>query len=1064
MPLRKFTALSARTVACFLASEDDPEKALCPHEPTIPPIQALTKNGTHHSHLKREARSVARTEAQPNNGTLEAGTMPSAVTAERAAKDGEASARSTDQRESLVSNRPRSDGAHCHDSRDDEKTKEASVEKGREKDPKSFTQNLFDTFAIRMLEWLPVPNLMSVPDVTLAGEDSRESSKNARIDENQTTMKASEHSDKVESQDLGNPDTGDSKLKPRSPSVTTRLRLNSASTLNHTNPPGVRKTSKSRALGANEEPKQGSQQYPQPETLRQRQGLREQGARRRSQSELPSQAERKNEGFNSQVGILNEECTTASGSPESAMAWGQLKAWITQNQEDTSVSCTDKLKSCESSQISSEADRPQVDTMKKPPGLPSVENPDADPTLVLGLPTEQSIASKYASVYLHPRNGYAPCGSTYPITSTNKMPPTETLRSSHSSGSSIVGLPPDTPLKHRTNPKEASTLLPDIDHSTSGRTVSSFKKTAGRSTVRLPQSLSHLSVDIVEGLLDIVKPPSKSAEDPLLFYKLSGFRVGQASKTSILRQHRRALQFGAQSLFYVMSTPEALLRSFRTRLDDASQPSGEDDHIKSDHPTQIDQAIRSLNVFNESKVIFRSLWIALGALFTPPPDLSHPKTPRMKAAISLSKTRSSSSSGEHAAVSSSTDNVYYPDREAVHILKLSLSALVAAVPRASAQTMLAIRTLRASGRVAPDANPLATNAELVRSLLKVTDVLEDELALSLMCRLVQAIAARCCAAEIIKNKQARNYSRTSQGIRSQDVLGLLLEYLREAQSETSSSGAAKSITAGRGTPIITAGSNKVWSMSAVTVEWLRSVLLKKWDGRAKVARWGVVGGAVMILASLCKSHADHIRHLSTTDTLTDAHHEELGLSPETFHTPFLSERLDPMDMPVEWLADTASSKSLHLLSYSFLFPPSALVTYFRALNFASMSKAYEAAMTTSRLVLHLAFAGDQNDGRLCTRLKTAMSTNLVIEVRRDNVLRDALNQLWRRERRELMRPLKVRMGMDEGEEGVDHGGVQQEFFRMAIGEALNPDYGMAFPPKNSSDRHLSLSVDRLVHN
>jgi len=129
-----------------------------------------------------------------------------------------------------------------------------------------------------------------------------------------------------------------------------------------------------------------------------------------------------------------------------------------------------------------------------------------------------------------------------------------------------------------------------------------------------------------------------------------------------------------------------------------------------------------------------------------------------------------------------------------------------------------------------------------------------------------------------------------------------------------------------------------------------------------------------------------------------------------------------------------------------------------------MSKAYEAAMTTSRLVLHLAFAGDQNDGRLCTRLKTAMSTNLVIEVRRDNVLRDALNQLWRRERRELMRPLKVRMGMDEGEEGVDHGGVQQEFFRMAIGEALNPDYGMAFPPKNSSDRHLSLSVDRLVHN
>ncbi|KAL8940571.1 MAG: hypothetical protein Q9211_002219 [Gyalolechia sp. 1 TL-2023] len=34
------------------------------------------------------------------------------------------------------------------------------------------------------------------------------------------------------------------------------------------------------------------------------------------------------------------------------------------------------------------------------------------------------------------------------------------------------------------------------------------------------------------------------------------------------------------------------------------------------------------------------------------------------------------------------------------------------------------------------------------------------------------------------------------------------------------------------------------------------------------------------------------------------------------------------------------------------------------------------------------------------------------------------------------------MGMDEGEEGVDHGGVQQEFFRIAISEVMNPDYGM----------------------
>jgi hypothetical protein len=34
------------------------------------------------------------------------------------------------------------------------------------------------------------------------------------------------------------------------------------------------------------------------------------------------------------------------------------------------------------------------------------------------------------------------------------------------------------------------------------------------------------------------------------------------------------------------------------------------------------------------------------------------------------------------------------------------------------------------------------------------------------------------------------------------------------------------------------------------------------------------------------------------------------------------------------------------------------------------------------------------------------------------------------------------MGIDEGEEGVDSGGVQQEMFRVLFGEALDPSYGM----------------------
>lgn len=74
----------------------------------------------------------------------------------------------------------------------------------------------------------------------------------------------------------------------------------------------------------------------------------------------------------------------------------------------------------------------------------------------------------------------------------------------------------------------------------------------------------------------------------------------------------------------------------------------------------------------------------------------------------------------------------------------------------------------------------------------------------------------------------------------------------------------------------------------------------------------------------------------------------------------------------------------------------------------------------------------------------------MLEIRRDRVLQDAFDQLWRREVRELLRPFKVKLGEDLGEEGVDLGGVQQEFFRLAIAEALDPKYGMSISLESSS--------------
>jgi hypothetical protein len=163
-------------------------------------------------------------------------------------------------------------------------------------------------------------------------------------------------------------------------------------------------------------------------------------------------------------------------------------------------------------------------------------------------------------------------------------------------------------------------------------------------------------------------------------------------------------------------------------------------------------------------------------------------------------------------------------------------------------------------------------------------------------------------------------------------------------------------------------------------------------------------------------------------------------------TEYFSERLDSMEMPVEWLSFTPNKKTMHLLDHPYLFSPATLVTYFRAINFSRMSRSFEASNTMMGRI-HLTMqpgtlmtdSGRRED--LLDRLRTAISRFLVLQIRRDNVLVDAFNHLWRREQRELLRPLKIRLGEDSGEEGSDSGGVQQEFFRLAIAEALNPDYG-----------------------
>lgn len=197
----------------------------------------------------------------------------------------------------------------------------------------------------------------------------------------------------------------------------------------------------------------------------------------------------------------------------------------------------------------------------------------------------------------------------------------------------------------------------------------------------------------------------------------------------------------------------------------------------------------------------------------------------------------------------------------------------------------------------------------------------------------------------------------------------------------------------------------------------------------------------------------------------DDGHQSYGIDQEFFHTRALSDRFDPKDVSVQWFDSEPKAGILHLLDYAFLFPENLRVTYFRAVNLAHMTKAYEQSVTMQRLAsrvsMNTAFM-NPHDERLDQRLRIPLSSYLLVEIRRETVLHDALNQVFEREIRELKRPLKVRFA-NEGEEGVDHGGVQQDFFIVVFREALRPDYGLFTTDEQTRMNWFSVAPIEPIH-
>lgn len=161
-----------------------------------------------------------------------------------------------------------------------------------------------------------------------------------------------------------------------------------------------------------------------------------------------------------------------------------------------------------------------------------------------------------------------------------------------------------------------------------------------------------------------------------------------------------------------------------------------------------------------------------------------------------------------------------------------------------------------------------------------------------------------------------------------------------------------------------------------------------------------------------------------------------------FEIPFFNERLETVEEPLKFLSWEEQPNTLHILQYPTLFPMEYLVRYFRTINFTSMMAQYDQTTRTHQMKRSLAlFLRDPQDWLINSRMKITLSDYLILNVSRDAPLKDTLDQLWGLEKRMLFKPLKVKMGQNEGEFGADHGGVTYEFFRVVLSEAFQPEHG-----------------------
>ncbi|OIW24887.1 hypothetical protein CONLIGDRAFT_622323 [Coniochaeta ligniaria NRRL 30616] len=507
-----------------------------------------------------------------------------------------------------------------------------------------------------------------------------------------------------------------------------------------------------------------------------------------------------------------------------------------------------------------------------------------------------------------------------------------------------------------------------------------------------PQTLTRLNAFAVDFICDVLQDYGVAEKHMLHPKTVSSFHVRQRGQPRPLKRlklrsrpngkpnlRREWTLFAEQTIFFVLSDAQRAVWSFT------------EGGSLYDSQTLWYCMLRLTRV--APTLVFHSLWLAAASLFAPPNSVHSLRSPTAKLF-------------PRHLIQNSLSN-----EQAGSLLSVCMHCLVAAAPMLSDSNQLYdMSRIRSHGLSLAGSGAIARQPAEV--CLQYDDAFSNDLALRLARRLFSAITARRSFADL-------NQVNLGPGDDAEtDILDILfsqLDFLNmDAAYILNFSVSDRALHETR--------------VPTLLLDWARAVMLHDWDGNPEVPGDGPFGGALALIEAMFKKR------------------QTLLLGDTQFRSEYFAERLDAVDMPVSWISHVSTKQKAHLLDFPYIFSPSTLVSYFRSINFSRMSRAYEEASSLNGRVQTIMMQGNlimqQRHKRvLQDMLTTASSKYLVLSIDRDSVVKDSFDQLWRREERELLRPLKVHLGEGQGEEGFDSGGVQQEFFRLAFAEALDPAYG-----------------------